>query len=158
MTSIAPPLAFVLSVVGAGFFQSSKRFFNDMTHIKRNFAAEALTDIVLHEDHIPRNLDLPPKDLERVRQSWVTQETHIRIAFLCYLLNVEVGRLTSDDQRLLPHSHPALSNLPLPSSETLWNAESAPAWRKAWLFTQMWKLQNMCDDEAGSILQGWALG
>ncbi|BGP41182.1 hypothetical protein JCM10449v2_005156 [Rhodotorula kratochvilovae] len=180
MTSIAPPLAFALSVVGAGFFESSKQFFDEMTHIKRDFAAEGLTDVVLHEDErvpaaqtlllyqlvgcfsdsqaerdyslrhhplliqtfldmvppvcsVPHDLDLPPKDLERVWQSWVTQETHIRIAFLCYLLDVEVGRLTSDDHRLLPHSHPALSNLPLPSSETLWNAESASAWREAWL-------------------------
>ncbi|GAA6053391.1 hypothetical protein JCM3770_002301 [Rhodotorula araucariae] len=180
MTSIAPPLAFALSVVGAGFFQSSKKFFEEMTHIKRDFAADALTDVVLHADErvpaaqtlllyqlvgcfsdsqaerdyslrhhplliqtfldmvspvctVPPDLDLPAKDLERVWQSWVAQETHIRIAFLCYLLDVEVGRLTGDDQRLLPHSHPALSNLPLPSSETLWNADSAPAWREAWV-------------------------
>lgn len=48
--SIDPPLAFALSVVGAGYFASARSFFEQMTHKKREFSVEALSNIVLHPD------------------------------------------------------------------------------------------------------------
>ncbi|GAA5942243.1 hypothetical protein JCM3775_001364 [Rhodotorula graminis] len=187
LKAIAPPLAFALSVVGAGLFESSKPFHNEMSHIKREFAAAELTHVVLHEDErlaaaqtlllyqlvgcfsdsqaereysrrhhglliqtfldmlppdhaVPLDLNLPPDDLERVWRAWIAHETHVRIAYLCYLLDLEVGRAAGDEHRLLPHSHSAISALPLPSSDSLWNAESASTWSAA--FTRLRRYHN----------------
>ncbi|BGP49316.1 hypothetical protein JCM10450v2_005201 [Rhodotorula kratochvilovae] len=201
MTSIAPPLAFALSIVGAGFFQSSKQFFDEMTHIKRDFAADAFTNVVLHADErvpaaqtlllyqlmscfsdsqaerdyslchhplliqtfldmvppvcsVPHELDLPPKDLERVWQSWVAQETHIQFHPLVphreRCANTaghspaappssanfvsKVGRVTCDRQRLLPHSQPALSKPPATVQQDAEEHQVPPPdWHEAWL-------------------------
>ncbi|GAA6008788.1 uncharacterized protein JCM10292_004671 [Rhodotorula paludigena] len=181
--SIDPPLAFALSVVGAGYFASARSFFEQMTHKKREFSVEALSNIVLHPDErmpatqtlllyatvgifddsqaereftashhplliqmfldnevppldIPEDLDLPISDLERVWRDWIRHETYIRIAFLCYLVDMEVGRNAGESKRLLSHSHAALSTLPLPSSDLLWHAESPEEWRSTYVRLQ----------------------
>ncbi|GAA5908129.1 hypothetical protein JCM8208_003698 [Rhodotorula glutinis] len=198
LKAIAPPLAFALSVVGAGLFESSKPFHDEMSHIKREFAAAELTHVVLHEDErvaaaqtlllyqlvgcfsdsqaereysrrhhglliqtfldmvppdhaVPLDLDLPPDDLERVWRAWIAHETHVRIAYLCYLLDLEVGRAAGDEHRLLPHSHSAISALPLPSGDSLWNAESASTWSDA--FTRLRRHQHGCGESSSTTLK-----
>jgi hypothetical protein len=47
---IAPPFAFALSVVGAGYFKSSSGFHKELSLITCDFAAEHLAKIVVHED------------------------------------------------------------------------------------------------------------
>lgn len=58
------------------------------------------------------------------------------IAFLCYLVDMEVGRNAGESKRLLSHSHAALSTLPLPSSDLLWHAESPEEWRNTYVRLQ----------------------
>ncbi|GAA6020295.1 hypothetical protein JCM10207_003216 [Rhodosporidiobolus poonsookiae] len=179
LVEIPPTLAFALSVIGAGLFQSASGFYREMSHIKREFAAEHVRTVILREDErvsstqtlllyqltgcfssrederdysrihhpllveaflsltpptfsTPTSLDLSPRELDRMWKRWVACETYIRIAFLCYLVDVEVGRCYGDWDRKLPHSHPALAGLPLPSHDSLWHAETAEAWRQAW--------------------------
>jgi hypothetical protein len=51
------------------------------------------------------------------------------IAFLCYLVDLQTGSTFGNNYRLLSHSHLTLTNLPLPASDALWEAESAMEWR-----------------------------
>ncbi|GAA5848829.1 hypothetical protein JCM8547_006360 [Rhodosporidiobolus lusitaniae] len=173
---IAPPFAFALSVCGAGFFQSYSGFYQELSHVKRDFAAEHLAEVIVHEQErmprvqtlllyqlvgafgnsyeernftrkhhphliqalldvipptaqVPQDLDLPANDLDRAWKSWVEKELYVRVAFLCYLADIQTGSTFGDAERLLSHSHPVLADLPLPASETLWNASSASEWR-----------------------------
>ncbi|GAA6022712.1 hypothetical protein JCM10207_008074 [Rhodosporidiobolus poonsookiae] len=176
MVELAPPFAFALSVVGAGLFQSDYAFHTELSHVKRIFAAEHLSEVIVHEEermvraqtlllynlvgaysnsheerdftrryhpdlvqafldidapdpHVPRDLNLPPADLDRAWKAWVEHETYLRVAFLCYLVDLQTGATFGENQRLLSHSHAALADLPLPASEALWNAGSAAEWR-----------------------------
>lgn len=55
MTELAPPFAFALSVVGAGLFESSADFHKTLSHAKRDFAAEHLAEVIVHEqERMPR--------------------------------------------------------------------------------------------------------
>ncbi|GAA5867432.1 hypothetical protein JCM3774_002902 [Rhodotorula dairenensis] len=177
LNTVEPTFAFALSVAGAGLFETHSSFFDEMSRIKREFAAEHLGTAKLGQDEllasvqtlllyqllgafsksteeqeytrkhhallvqkfleleippyeVPANLDLPERDLRRLWQSWVVHETYVRVAFLCYLLDIRHGE-TGGQERLLPHNHPALAELPLPSSDTLWNAETPVSWREA---------------------------
>ncbi|BGP17389.1 hypothetical protein JCM10213_002872 [Rhodosporidiobolus nylandii] len=176
LQELAPPFAFALSVVGAGFFESYSDFHNELSHQKRDFAAEHLSGVVVHEAErlpcaqtlllynlvgafhdsseernftrkhhpqliqafldivpptatTPPDLDLPAKDLERAWLEFVERETYIRVAFLCYLVDIQTGASFGEGERLLSHSHPALADLPLPAPDALWNASSATEWR-----------------------------
>ncbi|GAA6040322.1 hypothetical protein JCM8097_009421 [Rhodosporidiobolus ruineniae] len=178
MTELAPPFAFGLSVVGAGLFESYSDFHKTLSHAKRDFAAEHLSEVIVHEQErmprvqtlllyqlvgafgnsleerdytrhhhpqliqslldivppttsTPEDLDLPPQDLKLAWREWVDRETYKRVAFLCYLLDIQTGASFGEETRLLSHSHPLITNLALPASEEPWNAGSATEWRAA---------------------------
>ncbi|GAA5959154.1 hypothetical protein JCM8115_005658 [Rhodotorula mucilaginosa] len=177
LNTVEPTFAFALSVAGAGLFETHSSFFDEMSRIKREFAAEHLGSAKLGQDEllasvqtlllyqllgafsksteeqeytrkhhallvqkflelevppceIPANLDLPERDLRRIWQAWVVHETYIRVAFLCYLLDIRHGETGGLKERLLAHNHPALSQLPLPANDSLWNAETPVSWRE----------------------------
>ncbi|GAA5827335.1 hypothetical protein JCM11251_003770 [Rhodosporidiobolus azoricus] len=178
MTELAPPFAFALSVVGAGLFQTSSSFHQELSHVKRDFAAEHLTEVIVHETErlprvqtlllyqlvgafgnsheerdytrkhhpglvqaflditppstpVPHDLDLSSKDLERAWRTWIERETYVRVAFLCYLLDLRTGADFGDQARLLSHSHSTIADLPLPAPEAVWNAANPTEWRRA---------------------------
>ncbi|GAA5983805.1 hypothetical protein JCM10908_005933 [Rhodotorula pacifica] len=162
MNTVEPTLAFALSVAGAGLFKSSTSFFDEMSRIKREFAAQNLEGTLMHYGErmaatqtlllyqllgafsdrtfldltpppvatLSLDFPFPPPDLDRTWREWVTRETYIRVAFLCYLLDVELGR-SNAHERLLLHNDPKLAHLPLPSSDATWTAESAQLWWEA---------------------------
>lgn len=52
MNRVEPTFAFALSVAGAGLFETYTSFSNEMSRIKRDFAAEHLADAKLRHEEL----------------------------------------------------------------------------------------------------------
>lgn len=50
MRELAPPFTFALSVVGADLFKASATFQQELSHVKRDLAAEHLSEVIVHEE------------------------------------------------------------------------------------------------------------
>ncbi|CAK9786262.1 hypothetical protein CC85DRAFT_308173 [Cutaneotrichosporon oleaginosum] len=84
-------------------------------------------------EHTDPNSHLPPPDsapadLDRVWRRWIQLESRRRTAYLVYHLDT-VSALESSIPPIITPSE--LASIPLPSPNTLWQAETAQAWAKA---------------------------